>query len=146
MKREMKWEDTRIQVRVKLLNLSLFLIFHSKKWSPFLPSATPLLCQGSLLNTLWDNSIIADHTGSSPWCAMFAFPWDTRRERHCSRTAPLTVDFIDWPCHSGGRSSFSSYSCCLSVKTGPISGHRLSCLTDPPCLREEHLGHFSLEH
>lgn len=62
------------------------------------------------------------------------------------KNALLMVNFEAEHSHLGERWSSWSQSLCLSVKTSPSSGHMLSPLTDSFCMREEHLGHFSLEH
>lgn len=49
MKRDMICEDIRIQIKVKLLNLSLCLVFHREKLRPSLPSApSPTDCTKGL--------------------------------------------------------------------------------------------------
>lgn len=151
MKRDMVCEDIRIQLKVKLLNPSLCLVFHHEKLRPSLPSnPSPTDCTKDFF---WIHYVITVSLliiWDPPYNVMFAYSlrhsWGQRNYLKPKRIALPKVDFKKGYYHLGKKWSSQMHSVCLPIKTSPNTGHMLCPLTEPLCMREEHLGHFSLEH
>lgn len=131
MKRDVICEAIRIQIKVRLLNLSapsstirnwgLLFLCHLPYW----------LYRGPLRNTFCGNCLITDHMAFSPWSVMFAFLQETLGHKsplkHKGIVLPV-VDFKKGSYYLGESWSFQVHSLCLLIKTSPNLGHRLSPL------------------